>query len=154
MGYYASGSGTIKVKEEPAENTIKIINNAFENVDYYEKEKEINICGYEKYYEESVYDAIEAIRPITISGNIEFKGEDDCIWRFYFKDGNWIEESGEIYYESDLPTVKTDKEEFLGSIIDVIQDQIDNPKGEIITGEWYDDIYDKLKSIMEAWKVF
>ena len=154
MGYYASSSGTIKVKEEPAEDTMKIIKNAFENVDYYEKEKEVDVCGYEKYYEESVYDALEAIKPITISGDIEFKGDDDYFWRFYFKDGNWIEESGKIYYESDLPTVKTDKEEFLGSIIDVIQDQIDNPKGEIITGEWYDAVYDELKSIMEAWKVF
>ena len=47
-----------------------------------------------------------------------------------------------------------DKEEFIGRIIDVMQDCLDNPRGEIINGGWYDEICDELTAIMKYWKVF
>ena len=49
---------------------------------------------------------------------------------------------------------KYNKEEFIGRIIDIMQDCIDNTRGDIIEGRWYDEIYDELVDLIKAWKVF
>lgn len=152
MGYYATWGGQIKFKEKPSEKIINKVNDCF--VCYQKDDKVLHVGDYSKYYEEDATGTLTEIAPLVESGEIEYSGEDDNHWRFIFKDGTWDEEYGSVYYESEMSTAQEDKEEFLGRIIDVMQDALDHPKGETIDGKWYDDIKKELESIMRAWKVF
>lgn len=154
MGYYASWIGSIKMKEAPEKSTISDLKYIFDDVYYDSKKKVIELSGHDKYREEDVCVALNLIREITESGEIDYTGEDDSHWRIYFKDGEWEDESGAVYYDSEIHLAQDDKDEFLGRIIDVIQDCLDNKKGEIIEGDWYNQIVKELEAIMRAWKVF
>lgn len=156
MGYTAEWGGHVVFNKAPSEEILSKIKYVFNDI-YRSEEKIISVGGYDKYHEEDVYELLDGIAKDTESGEIEYSGEDNSYWRFIFKDGKWIEESGWIYYESELPKINTaqgDKEEFLGRIIDVMQDCLDEHKGETIEGETYDNIRNKLTAIMKAWCVF
>ena len=114
----------------------------------------MSVGDYSKYYEDDTYEVLDKIAPLVESGEIEYSGEDESHWRFIFKDGTWNEEYGYIHYESELTKAEEDKEEFLGRIIDVMQDCLDDPKGKTIEGDWYDKIHSELEFIMKAWEVF
>ena len=153
MGYYADYDGYIKFKNVPSDEDLDKLRYAFGEC-YRSEETMFAVYGHEKYYEETIIDYLDRINELTEYGEIEYYGEDNCHWRFVFTDGEWIEEQGFVYYESELNKAKDDKEEFLGRIIDVMQDCLDNPKGETIEGTWYDNVKKELESIMYAWKVF
>lgn len=150
MGYYASYSGSLKLKENIDQDDKNELYDAFEDLEYDEKTKLLCISGHSKYYEDEIETALNYIKNNVEEGSIEFTGEDDCHWRFIFKNGSFTEESGYLMYDSDFP----EKNDFLGKIIDVIQDTLDNPKGEIIEGEWYDEIKGELEELMKNWHVF
>lgn len=154
MGYYATWGGVLGMKEAPPKTAMRDLNNVFEDAYYDSKKKTLELYGHEKYHEDDVYNALNEIKDIVESGEIEFTGEDDSHWRIYKEDDEWREESGAVYYESEINTAQNDKDEFIGRIIDIIQDSIDNPKGDTIKGEWYDEIADEITSIMKTWKVF
>ena len=154
MSYWANYSGTIKCKDSILPEIIDLFSEYFENAYYDNKDNEFDIDGYTRYYGEDVSKALEIINPYCISGDINFHGDDGEHWRFIYKDGEWRKEEGLIFYESDLPQPAGNKEEFLGCIIDVIQDCLDNPEGKRIEGQWHDKVSDELSAIMEHWKVF
>lgn len=152
MGYYATWGGQIKFKDKPSKDIIEKINDCF--VCYDQNENTLSVGDYSKYYEDAAYEVLDKIAPLVESGEIEYSGEDESHWRFIFKDGTWNEEYGYIHYESELTKAEEDKEEFLGRIIDVMQDCFDDQKGKTIEGDWYDKIHSELESIMKAWEVF
>lgn len=148
MGYCASWSGYIKFKQDIANEIIEECEYVFVELHYEPSDRTLGFYGNGKYYSDEVYNFLNNIKEITESGEIRYYGEDETYWRFIFKDNKWVEESGTIVYEFQ------DKDEFIGRIIDVIQDCIDNPRGKIIEGEWYDKVSEELTSIMKAWSVF
>lgn len=153
MGYYATWGGMIKFKVKPSKEIITELKHIF-NETYYDSDRRYFDFGGEDKYDEEKFSAIlEKINPITERGEIEFTGEDNSHWRWIFKDGLWKDESGYVYYDSEINEARENREEFIGRIIDLVQDCIDDPKGETICGEWYDEIYDELYAIMKAWKV-
>lgn len=154
MGYYANYNGAITLKEIPPQKIIDSFAEYFENFDYYEND----ICfgGYEKYYEDSVTELLESIKPYTSDGTVEYAGEDNCHWRFAFVDGKWEEQDGEIVYGSNPINNKVKENmraEFIGEIIDIFDDAID-PDKPIFTGEKYDQICVKLFGLMKGWRIF
>jgi hypothetical protein len=153
MGYYASGNGTINFKEEPSEELLK---NFGWVIDYYKYDnKSISVGFNDKYNEDAIEAALNELAPYTKSGEMEFVGEDGAIWRFIFDKDEWKEESGTRMYDSEIPDFRGDrKDDFIGYIIDIIQDTMDNPRGEIIEGEWYDRVAAELEDLMYNWKVF
>ena len=152
MGYSASWGGYIRFKEEPSNEIEKKIDKEL-NV-YYKENNTINVGNDGKYHDDEVFSLLNEIKDLVEDGMIEYNGEDHANWRIYFKNGNWLEETGYVYYESEIDTAQNDQQEFIGSIIDIIQDCIDNPHGEVINGDWYDKVSGKLNDLMYEWKVF
>lgn len=124
MGYYADGSGNIcfsrVLKEEEMQAVEEILSEEFEDVssdlDY------VDFWTSDKYHDDNVLQVLHNISdrfPVS-SGCVEYTGEDHCYWRFRYDPGiaesemasdGWIEESGEIVYESDRePVVVLTKE--------------------------------------------
>ena len=154
MGYYANYSGNITFNERPSGELLHMVNTCFQEFHYDENRRECEFSGYEKYYEERIKNPLTLIKDITKLGEINFNGDDGKSWRFFFKDGEWIEEDGIIYYESEIPlNNKDEKEEFLGRLIDIAQDCLDNPEDETIQGEWYDKVKDEFAAVLKAYKV-
>ena len=168
MGYYADYDGNITFKDKLPTELIKAGQDEFETFHYDEVRNEAEVCGHDKYYEDSVYDFLQLIEPYTKAGEIEYQGEDNCFWRFIFKGGKWDEENGSIYYETELPQIKTneDRLEFLGEIIDIFEDFLeekciswenDERNGDedaaIFYGTEYGYIQDQLELLMRGWNV-
>lgn len=113
MGYYASGSGNIvyqrALTNEEYDQIETALRDAFEDVDGVENETIIkrgfgkswfDFWNSDKYYEDEVLEALETaakVAPIE-EGCIEYRGEDGALWRFIYKNGNWIEQGGEVVY--------------------------------------------------------
>lgn len=160
MGYSASGGGVIHFKEMPEQSVFDQLNNVLD-LDYMDN-LEANFSSYGKYYEDSVISALNAAAPYTESGEIEYSGEDGCRWRFIFQDGEWVEESGYTYYESEIPEKIKSKDvpEFLGQIVDVFEDLLSaygvnkNPEKVVFNGKIYDAAVKELDFLMKKWKVY
>lgn len=153
MGYYANYSGGIYLTKCP-EEAEHLGKDTFENfeVDADGSVVCMSFGGYEKYYEDTVYEFLDLIKPYTLRGSIEYKGEDDAMWRFVYKDDGWEEQSGRIMYE-DEPIAEELKPEFLGQIVDIFDDEID-PEKPTFTGKRYDAIVEKLQTLMKGWRIF
>lgn len=56
---------------------------------------------YANYREDEIAAFLKLIEPNTISGEIEYIGEDNAFWRHYFDPSKkrWVEQSGHISYE-------------------------------------------------------
>ena len=75
-------------------------------MDEYALEIEYDISSKEIYiwdnstswYEEDMMELLNALIPYISSGCIEYRGEDDYIWRYLLVDNKWIEQQGFIYY--------------------------------------------------------
>ena len=159
MGYYAEYSGTIQIKETPPDEIMQGLYDTFESVNLYTSkttgQTELDISGYTKYYDGEVYHALDLLKPLVIDGEIAYVGEDGTHWRFKMDEEGWFEDDGEIVYASDLPLSNKEKQsDFIGLIIDKMQDVLDHPKWPTISGEWYDEIAADLKDLMKQWKVF
>ena len=120
MGYYASGYGTITIrtdydtptlqklynsktldfrdgsKELQAETFLDLIldhDEAFEAVSYSEEHEttmDLTFCASENYHGKLVEETLAFFAPVTVKGDIEFVGEDDCRWCFHYEDGKFV----------------------------------------------------------------
>lgn len=60
-------------------------------------------------YSKLVKEELDLIASITESGEINFVGDDNHVWRFHFREGEWHEDNGVVYYSTDEPlTMKMD----------------------------------------------
>ena len=112
MGYYANGSGSIMFKEVLPEETYKEVEEElrkaleadgerkFRMTSTSKEQSYIDIWDNEKYYGEEVEMALNNVAKMgdIEKGCIEYVGEDDCLWRFIYRDGEWVEENGHVEY--------------------------------------------------------
>ena len=133
MGYYASGYGTITIrtdydtptlqklynsktlvfrdgsKELQAETYLDLIldhDEAFEAVAYSEEHEttmDLTFCASENYHGELVEETLAFLAPVTVEGDIEFVGKDDCKWCFHYEDGKFGVYDGRTIYDCDHP---------------------------------------------------
>ncbi len=176
MGYFARIDGDIAVTKEPEAEAKKLLADAFDYVDYslFKNEWRVLISNSDKYHEDVVYEALNALNDIAISGELECAGEDGCLWRISYKDGKWTEENGTTVYNKDEalkafpPVPDNERCEFVGQIIDIFEDfleekgiTISNPEKDeddeenaaIIYGSDYGIIQDALELMMRNWKI-
>lgn len=108
MGYYANGSGSIEFSRTLTEKEIDLVYDVLSaalECEAYTMHciTRFDIWGNEKYYGDTVMDALSGaarVAPIH-EGEIDYVGEDGELWRLIYRDGNWIEESGRVVYESE-----------------------------------------------------
>ncbi len=107
MGYYASGSGSAKLKKGTDKEALAKILDGIESgigfsfyvngeYDY------IDMCHeYEKWYDDETDEFLSALIPYIEDGDMSFSGEDDCYWRYVFKpeEGKWEYEYARIVYD-------------------------------------------------------
>lgn len=101
MGYYADGGGVLELKPNIDVDELESkLDASSGGLSYSISDKEIEFWCEDKYYEDSVYDDLEAVKPYIVAGNLDFIGEDKTIWRIRFDPDKqeWIEESGTIDY--------------------------------------------------------
>ena len=112
MGYCASGHGCITMKYRLPIEVIDEIENVLREqfeVDTFKSnasdaDAKVSFdvwTDYDKYYEDAVWEVLETVAKLTVieSGEIEYYGDDDCHWRFIYKDSKWEEQDGHIVYE-------------------------------------------------------
>ena len=112
MSYYASGNGSFVINEDTLPSDVfATLNRTFDGVDV-DRIGNMTIVSVwkdsSKYSEEEIADALEAVSPFTDEGHVNFAGEDDAVWQFYFdkSTGDWIERPGTICYEaSDMKSI-------------------------------------------------
>lgn len=106
MGYYAAGGGYVIYEKPITDEQAKIVDEQFGEWVWTEEcgttDGRIVDMAYDgKYYSdevETVLDKLAELGPIK-EGELEFSGEDNCHWRFLYKDGAWIEQLGHIVYD-------------------------------------------------------
>ena len=185
MGYYATCSGEIAIAQNLTEKQIDEICDEARKYSWecqmFDRRRnertEVDLYYHDKYHDCDILDFLTYVAenyPIT-DGCIECIGEDDARWRFIWKDGEWVEEDGEIVYEGDLPKTidGADCPEFIGQIIDIFEDfleakeiTIDNPEKEeavadgedpdniaILYGSDYDALYESIKAQLKNWGI-
>jgi len=150
MGYYADYDGYIKFKKEPGDDVRNAIENCFAG--YAEDELSYSLDGSDKYYEDFVYETLDKTKQDCEKGEIEYRGEDGCLWRFVFINGEWIEENGFVKYTEEGVDPKN-QEEFIGQIIDVFEDALGGSE-VLIKDDKYDQIAEQLNQLMKNWNVY
>ena len=112
MGYSATFDGMIilSTKLDPLELQKKAQEVFLNNVavtDLCEQDYTLWLGGYERYHDDEVFAFLRQINPFTISGEIEYCGDDNSLWRHVYdsKRKQWMEQDGEIVYESDGQTI-------------------------------------------------
>ena len=180
MGYFATWEGTIIFKGKPSDDQIKDLEKEFCEADLLEPKFDpenrwsVNLYGSGNYSESGVYEVLNKIVPFIISGKIVFSGDEDAHWKIEFVKGKWEEDNGSIVYSkndalSEFPPVsEDDRAEFIGEIVDIFEDfleekgiTIPNPeKNEdddenqaIIYGSDYGYCQDRLEEMMRNWKI-
>ena len=169
MGYYATCDGFIKLKSKPPINIDEMIRDTFDIYEYDKELYEYRFGADEKYHEDVVMSLLTAVEPYTEEGCIRYHGEDNEHWRFLFKDGTWMDETGWVIYESEEVSFKDtpDKMEFLSRIVDAFEDFLekkkiswenserdDNPSAALFYGTEYGQICDELSKIMKDYNIF
>jgi len=103
MGYYASGSGYIEFRQDITDEDFEEISSVLNNSpikNYFDRNcADVNQDG--NYFEEDWEELLEELTPFAKSGEINFCGEDDCFWRFIFRNGKFVDENGSVIYESE-----------------------------------------------------
>ena len=155
MGYYASYDGYFIFKDTPTKEAMNAISNLFENFDSETNSLRVNVNGNNKYYEDIITDGLELLAPFIEAGEIKYEGEDNVCWRFIFKRGEWIEEMGKVYYESDIPQKvrKHEIPDFLEQIVDIFEYSIDSDE-LVFVGKLYDTVIRKLDKMMKRWSIY
>lgn len=106
MGYYASGSGVLKLKSEVPEDVLVLL--SWENAGFSEVADSPDgglwlTFEYSKFHDDDMVHAMNKIAQYVESGDVEFCGEDGSHWRYHFRNGKMEEQGGEIVYKSDKP---------------------------------------------------
>lgn len=121
MGYRAQATGKIILKEDaPVDEIVKTLGKVFPDVYQYEGlPPRLEITLNDSYHEEAIMEALKKIEKWTLSGKINYIGEEGDVWRHIFKikeqdakwTQEWIEERGTVYYLSE------DEQYFLNELI-------------------------------------
>lgn len=107
MGYYADGHGTLEFERPLSTEELGIVEQALTEAcfefDVYGSKDAVDVWVSDKYHGEWVEEALDRIKnaaPIK-SGEIEFSGEDGCLWMFEYRPRNsvWLEKNGYIVYD-------------------------------------------------------
>jgi len=108
MSYYASIDGVIELRagvdpEVLAERIKDFAEFVESEVASSDRSVTLYLGGYEKYCEDSIYAFLEEVSTKTISGEINYTGEDFEHWRHYFDQSRhqWREQHGHIEYEKE-----------------------------------------------------
>ena len=109
MGYWANGSGDAIIKENADRNELRkildnVINKFCSDMEYDLDDTDMRIYFWENdthWREERTMEFLNALTPYITEGCAEYKGEEDCNWRYILIDGKWIEQGGTIYYTTE-----------------------------------------------------
>ena len=64
---------------------------------------DLTFCASENYHGKLVEETLAFFAPVTVEGDIEFVGEDDCRWCFHYEDGKFVVYDGRTIYDCDHP---------------------------------------------------
>lgn len=103
MGYYVSGGGTVDFRPDITEDDFKRIEEILEgsSIENSYSHSGVDLYQYEKYYEDEWLNLLDNLSPFVIDGEINFAGANEYYWRFVFRDGKFVDESGAIVYEEE-----------------------------------------------------
>ena len=101
MSYYAQSEGTITLKKDNAKEVVTILDGLSPFEAEANSENTASLLSSDRWYPEDVKASLDAIAPHVEEGEITFTGEDGCNWRYIFKDGEWVEQNGCIYYSEE-----------------------------------------------------
>lgn len=96
---------------------------------------------------------LDELKPYISEGLIEYTGEEDTHWHFSFKDGEWTESNGRIIYDDEPFIQKTETEEFIGQLIDQVEDIIASSDTVVFKGNKFDELKKKFAEVLSNWKV-
>ena len=116
MGYRATVTGDLTLKEgitkEQIDEIIQKGLDVFDEVEAYNQGDDTLISIYEcqeNYHEEDCVEFYKAVSKYLKDGEINFKGEDDSMWKHAFDGEKWQEYTGKVVYTN--PTVLVSQEE-------------------------------------------
>ena len=153
MGYYATGEGYIKTKDKLPEEILAEAESIFEQAEY--ANNVLDVAVYDKYHEDDVLTFLENIKKYTAAGEIFYEGEDSSYWKFVFNDGEWEELNGHVVYD-DEPAVSFKpgvQDEFLGCLIDQVEDIFGKEDKIFVTEDKYDILKTKFEETLRAWHI-
>ncbi len=111
MGYRVQADGKIILKADaPVDEIVKTLGEVFPDVYQYDGlPPRLEVTLNDSYHEEATMEALKKIEKWTLSGKINYVGEQGDVWRHVFmirkQDTEWVqewvEESGTVYYLSD-----------------------------------------------------
>lgn len=134
MGYYANGGGQVVLKDKVPEDVLGILEKDFAEVAGSPDGGLWMAFEYDKYYDDEITESMNKLAPYVKSGNVEFTGEDDCVWRFHFYDGKVRYEVGRTVFEPmDGAERHSERLELLGSLADIVEDWLESK--EITPGD-------------------
>lgn len=114
MGYDVGFCGKIEVHKQAINdafnekmNYVITYRDPYEIVNETDDTITITFSDYYNIEEYYICDAILCIEKYTIAGEIDFYGEDNCFWRYYFHPDRkcWVWQEGHIEYESGGETI-------------------------------------------------
>ena len=151
MGYYAYGAGEVTLIKELPEQVLKDIEYVYGYAGRYKDTLSFSIDS--NYHENDVTELLDELKPYISKGLVEYTGEDATHWRFSFKDGEWTEYDGRIIYDDEPFIQKTETEEFIGQLIDQVEDIIASSNTVIFKGNKFDELKKKFAEVLSNWKV-
>ena len=123
MGYYAWGSGEIAftdlLDDDSADSIVDLASEIFPMVsikEYGEEDLKYSVLeldyDYDKYYDDDLWEVLNGISDIAEVSDayITFHGEDDCFWKFVYRDGEWDDVAGDIVWRDEKFVDITDDE--------------------------------------------
>lgn len=132
MEYWANGSGEAVLKENVDRDKLRklldeVIYEYCSDMEYrfdymriYFNENDTH------WHEEYTIKFLDALTPYIIEGCAEYHGEDDCDWRYVFKDCDWIDQVGTIYYDVEDMIAELKRKGYVVYKVDNMQDNRGN----------------------------
>ena len=154
MSYCATCEGDFRLKEDLPEDVLDFAEDIFDSVEVVGKN--LYLYNYGNYHDYDVEELLNKITKYIECGDLYFSGEDNCFWKFSVKDNEWHEYGGEVVYEDQpkLSLSESDRSEFLGQIIDQVQDALEKQGWNIsITGMPYAELKTAIQDTLKNWNV-
>lgn len=127
MGYYANGGGQVVLKDKVPDYVLGMLEKSFAEVADSPDGGLWMTFEYDKYYDDEITESMNKLAPYVKSGNVEFSGDDDCVWRFHFYDGKVRYEVGRTVFEPmDGAERHSERLELLGSLADIVEDWLES----------------------------
>ena len=164
MGYYASGSGQVVLKDKIPDEVCESLAEVFSDVEDAPDGGLWLTFEYDKYHTDDVWESLERLAPYVKDGNVTFTGEDCDSWRFAFYDGKVRYEYGRTVFEpSNKDERNSERLEMLGKLADIVEDWLtrkgitpeilhcddsDDPDGALIYGCDYAELTDNFEDVL------